>query len=39
MGVKNLRAQVAGAGPWKRLELQVRASEVVLAHAGPAVGQ
>lgn len=39
MGVENLRAQVAGAGPWERLELQVRASEVVLAHAGPVVGQ
>lgn len=37
--MENLRAQVAGAGPWERLEPQVRASEVVLAHAGPAVGR
>ena len=36
--MENLRAQVPGAGPWERLELQVRASEVVLAHAGPALG-
>lgn len=39
VGVENLRAQVPGAGPWERLELQVRAREVVLAPAGPALGR